>query len=711
MLLSKMQTMKKIFLPWILTSQIVNAKAIDLISDHLLKWTADPESMLQHFIITFLRISNLMRRVSVLECHSLASFGTPAMRDLGAELLISAINDIILTIQEQFTPNVYDEFILEYAALWSSTFRHSVLGCRWDDAFKACLSNPMKERRVKNFQRMVLAMVDAGELGALIKKIVFTVVDTQSDCIDESLGVTQKAGGEIDLYELAADTLADAASQQSAYEMGHVSVSSLPKIDYMGCLYALHAASGDWRRCCHAMDYYGILKLSHFAPKTSPDDLTSPDVEKESSLKSVDALSLSALACAQLIQLVEDESHRFIVSGELSSQPALLPYEEIDVMERSSPIKRLTKRSLSGNLALSSAASDESEDADNPGRLSYLYSEHDLIIRGTRMAAVKTLYMDSLSPDSLDEILRSSDPEIMDALSRLGYYSHTISLARSKRAAKDGGRPGGRDILIDAVSYLSCQYIAPSTVRLSRPIPSNSTSHDDYLYEIENNALQTRPTLDQLRLMPMGYATVPGCESWRSQVQSNNVVRGAALMELLRTFTLYYSSGSNSFAAELAGTLLDLDSGHAELPLWLSDILMGNKLESVDDGIFARTKMSSGSKSSNPAVLVRLLMKRGLYVQACRTVTFILLGKHGGNEKMVTNRLPEKGNIDYIPYDTIDSLWNQIEEESCSKSCTRGRKRSILRAREQMEEALQKHFQYMKVSETGLLSARALKSY
>lgn len=48
-----------------------------------------------------------------------------------------------------------------------------------------------------------------------------------------------------------------------------------------------------------------------------------------------------------------------------------------------------------------------------------------------------------------------------------------------------------------------------------------------------------------------------------------------ALMELLRRLTSYYSSPSNSLAAELARTFLDLDSELAELPLWFTAKLTG----------------------------------------------------------------------------------------------------------------------------------------
>merc|ERR1740136_310117 len=601
--LSRMQTVKKIFLPWILTSQIVHANALDLILDHLVKWTTNPEPLLQHLLLTLLRISHLTHRVAVLGRHAPTTTGSPERRDRGAESLLAAVKDVVATVEEQFTKAVVQGgFVLEYAALWSSAFQWAVEGGRWEEAFRACLANPVRERRVKNFKRMVVAMVDAGEVGSLIRKIPFTVVDGNGD---------GNGDGGIDLYELAAETLEEAASQQSAYETGeHTTPGAPPKVDYMGCLYALPVASGDWRRSCPAMDYYGILKLSRFVQRAAdPDDPTlpalTPEDERELGSRSVDALSLSTLACAQLIHLVENRSHRFIVSGELGAQPALLPYHDGDNADRPSPVKRLTKRSLNGNIALSSAHSGESnveDTAENPGRLSYLYNEHDLLIRGTRMAAIKTLYMDSLSPDSLLDILQSSYLEIMDALSQLGYYSHTVSLAHSKRAAEDGRRPGGRDILIDAVSHLSSLYIAPSAVRLSRPAPLDPTTSGDDDHdssETPDAALRARPTLGQIRSMSMASSTtsLPPCASYRSLAQNDDAVRGTALMELLRRLTYYYSSPSNSLAAELAGTLLDLDSGLAELPLWLTAALTGDGGGGGDG-----RRPSAGPGCGNPAV-------------------------------------------------------------------------------------------------------------
>ena len=133
-----------------------------------------------------------------------------------ADVLLSTISDIIQEIQINFSPNIC-EYMGEYAALWSSTFRHAVIGHRWDDAFKTCLSNPLEDRREKNFKRLVLAMTEAGVLNKLINNVLFTVVDWQSSSsnmdIDDGQGTNM-----IDLYELAAEVLVQTASEYDNIE-------------------------------------------------------------------------------------------------------------------------------------------------------------------------------------------------------------------------------------------------------------------------------------------------------------------------------------------------------------------------------------------------------------------------------------------------------------------------------------------------------------
>jgi hypothetical protein len=64
------------------------------------------------------------------------------------EVLLAAMKDVVATLEEQFTEAVVQGgFVLEDAALWSSAFWWAVKGGRWDDAFRACLAKPAKERR------------------------------------------------------------------------------------------------------------------------------------------------------------------------------------------------------------------------------------------------------------------------------------------------------------------------------------------------------------------------------------------------------------------------------------------------------------------------------------------------------------------------------------------------------------------------------------
>ena len=65
-----------------------------------------------------------------------------------------------------------------------------------------------------------------------------------------------------------------------------------------------------------------------------------------------------------------------------------------------------------------------------------------------------------------------------------------------------GACPDCRDILIDTISYLSCQFIEPSAVWLLRPMPSTSASNSDNnplgSESAQNIMSEARPTLDQL---------------------------------------------------------------------------------------------------------------------------------------------------------------------------------------------------------------------
>ena len=113
----------------------------------------------------------------------------------------------------------------------------------------------------------------------------------------------------------------------------------------------------------------------------------------------------------------------------------------------------------------------------------------------------------------------------------------------------------------------------------------------------------------------------------------------------------------------------------------------------------------------DPSAVLSLYMRRGLYTSACRVVSAILMGHGDGTqarENRAPARLPEKGDIDFVPYDKIDVLWCLVEEALNYVRVDQTTKRMLQEARDTMETAIEKHFGLMKISDLGSRSARAL---
>jgi hypothetical protein len=207
---------------------------------------------------------------------------------------------------------------------------------------------------------------------------------------------------------------------------------------------------------------------------------------------------------------------------------------------------------------------------------------------------------------------------------------------------------------------------------------------------------------------PVSFAVA---ESWRDSNHVSAVARGSMAMTLLRKYTTEYANAENNIALELAESLIDLDKGRVELPAWVIDVLTGAGKE--EKGLFAHRKIDGNSKegtsAANPAGLVRLYMKHGIYIAACDLVSTILVGT-SSRDMTAPSRLPEKGDIDFVPYDTIDLLWNMIESVLKRVDTKEEDEIELMTSRERMEAALVKHFEWTKISKSGLQSARALSS-
>eukprot|EP00554_Chaetoceros_debilis_P004514 CAMPEP_0194080240 /NCGR_PEP_ID=MMETSP0149-20130528/6289_1 /TAXON_ID=122233 /ORGANISM="Chaetoceros debilis, Strain MM31A-1" /LENGTH=2026 /DNA_ID=CAMNT_0038761911 /DNA_START=189 /DNA_END=6269 /DNA_ORIENTATION=- len=694
--LVNMETVRSLFMPWIIASVNNNnhVNPVHMIAERIGSFTMDSMGnssiseveVMQHALHVFLMLSNLLQRVATIESHG-SSMVHPKVKAPYAKMLIKAINDVIETIQLHARKEDYRHF-QEYAAIWSSLFRHALQGKCWEDAFESCLSNPVKERRTKNFKRLVLAMVDAGALGALLNKMLFINIDCNgNDEDDQDNNDIGNASPSMDLYELASQTLADAAIQHVSSDIdSFCNRSSTSNVDYKGCLYALHAAYGDWRRSSQAIDFLSEdLALRRLASEQD-NQTQNPNSMEEDSTHSDDMhidgrvmndLVLWATTSAQLIQLVDDVNQRYFVSGELST----VPFPELS--------------DATGNAASELASTSAIEPLiDSADRVSRLFTEKTLQLRAKKLIALHTLQKDAYAPDSLLDILQSSDTAIIDALSRLGYYHHAISFAHCKKTNKDGGKIGGRDLFVDAISHMLHNCLAPVAVNLAHS-PGSDVQSDIGI----DGSIMSRPTINQLRLLVGDGRLSRPSETWQRLNTHMDVERGTAAMGLLRLYVERYAKEDKKVAIELAEKLLDLEN--AKLPIWLQDLVIGQR---GADGLFANNGVG------NPTALLNLFIRNGLYVDACQLVSEVILGdKNKDRDRAATSRLPELGNIDYVPYDVIDRLWNVIETHLRTSGGHSLLDQKLLNARQSVETALEKHFNLMQLSEMGMLSARALR--
>jgi len=114
--------------------------------------------------------------------------------------------------------------------------------------------------------------------------------------------------------------------------------------------------------------------------------------------------------------------------------------------------------------------------------------------------------------------------------------------------------------------------------------------------------------------------------------------------------------------------------------------------------------MDVASGAASPSALVKLYIERARYADACEVVAKVLDGS-GSRVSNPSARLPEEGSIDFVPYNTIDQLYSIIENARFTSEEAQAK---VLMSRTKMEEALERHFERMKISEEGTVSARAL---
>jgi hypothetical protein len=150
-----MDKLKKLLLPLAIKAYHEGTPSLNILIESFTKSDYDPVSVISHSMSVFCLIESYLIRLNILQKHRLLlNFPTG---ESFAKILSSAIHDLIELIQCHCDPSDYDQ-IIDYNALWCSRFQVSLKGHCWDDAFAACLSNPIKDRQKVNFKRLVIAM-------------------------------------------------------------------------------------------------------------------------------------------------------------------------------------------------------------------------------------------------------------------------------------------------------------------------------------------------------------------------------------------------------------------------------------------------------------------------------------------------------------------------------------------------------------------------
>ena len=718
-LLCNLQTTKSLLLPWIMEAGACGSTLASLVSQkYPSESKANSDGDIDAAVRALLYISNLINRVATLE--RLCTSGINRLNDnKGAGVVLAAIKDATSAIDDLLPRVVVESYMTEYPTLWSSAFRHAISEQKWPEGYEACLANPQKERRLSGFRRLFIAMADAGAFEVLLKMpltvigkpinsepIALTMMN-EDECSEEAI----KADA-IDLYEIAAEMLADAAFEQSRNS------SIKGATNYRGCLYALHASRGNWRRASAAMNYYGVSALSKAAMNESSTpgrgSSRAPSINEEK--MAIDDISLSALGSAHSIRLEELSSHRFIVKNEVGPYPTPPVFRDDPQHLQQSVVASKNKRSRHG--IGHSTAENTQDTAVSDDRVARLRTMEDLSNESIRYLAIRTLAMDAScgreagakrNAGPLQWLDRAPLADI-DALASRGYYVQALEVAKTVQDVADGALPGGRGIFCDALSFVLCKYLAPATIEL-RSIDGDRERYegDDVMMEeagVENLAAQLRPNLMQVQSLAdwlqaaektdsMSALTSPpppaATDGWKSRDRQYGSTRNTHCMDLLRRYTTQYSSETNTLALEVATTLLELDGYRSNLPVWLTDLLCG----------------AGSGAGGNPPALVKLYMSRGLHVAASDVMRAALdgSGKGGG---AISSHLPERGDINFFPYTLIDRL-HAILGHAMNDSAVGAEERAVVKeARARLEQSLAAHLARTNHSEVGLKSARAL---
>lgn len=704
-----MESVRSLFAPLFLTSVGSNG---------------DVDQAVQVLAPKFLHLSNLIRRVDILEHHVGKSQGSN-------DLVLEFINSTIRELSEMFPPE-FCAVMPENLSLYDRLFHNAVSFGEWNQAYDASVNNPSSlERRLSNFKRLANGMVDAGALHALLDKC--STLSSPS-----SFGESLSASECVDLYEIATEALEESCSRDLYLVRANSENPSTAAPDYQGSLYALHVSRGQWKSAAQSLDLRFVNAMQALAKDPSGIKQDSKTALLRDKLI-VEDLVLASVGAANAIGLVHDGAAQFIVSGEHGENSSFQMHAMSDFDDLSGPKRQ---RQMGG---VQSADQTEAKGLD---RISQFMTVEDLVVsllcfvccfcmspfivsfhvevltflfkccspmlqgRAAWSFAFRNLCLDTSLPFSAAKAscIESGSPCVdkaaLDRLSGRGYYLNCLilTLAMTKSASSD---VTGRNAFYSSLIYLLETTLVPLSLAGIRA-------------DIDDGSLSDRPSLSQLRgtLDNVGGQARPAPfvvnALYKHHAKALDNRLRALASALVQKLTCLHTNAEHPIGLEVANFFLDFDARISKLPCWLEQLMMGNPTDSVSPGGLFGGRPKPGCARvylGDPSALLTLYTRQGMLLEACNVVTTVLLSDQGAKsrEERAPSRLPEKGDIDFVPYKKIDILWSLIEKTISAGYVEDSTKSELRQAQDSVAQALERHFALLQISEVGIRSARILK--
>ena len=195
------------------------------------------------------------------------------------------------------------------------------------------------------------------------------------------------------------------------------------------------------------------------------------------------------------------------------------------------------------------------------------------------------------------------------------------------------------------------------------------------------------------------------------RVMSSRADKRKAAWGRLEETVKRFGSSQNGLALFVASELLRIEEGRGDLPLWLTTMLGGG---GSANSLFATLSPGEGDSDENAPGLLRLYMEWGLYVEALVLVRDCLSSGQDfeARKNKALTTPPEKGGVDFVPYNTIDVLFELVDETLGGglggADLSQESAETLQKARDDAEAAIRQHFKVLKLGEEALSSARAL---